>query len=426
MIALQRSTVLAALALGACVGQFDDLRASAWSDSEPKPKGLPSADFGIFVATVDRELPGATIIVGATDSSSLTTLSYDTTGRSTLGSLSVADDSFGDATVIVGADGPIPGGDGVFAVGGPATAEIRLFDARTGSEGPAPKGAISAADCDASWTTVGIDMAFGTTNVSGLGEYDFVFLADSDLVLITELSADGAPGGCFRCSLPGAPLSLTMADVSEAEGDEILVVVGQDEGPSRLIALDGASVQGADLGTCPASILGAEITGRQGEEDFGARMAAGDFDDEDPPEIALATPSSGKVYLIRNLTTSSENPELITISAAAGGVEFGHAVAFGDFNGDDLDELVISDPSADVESVPGAGRATLYALDGELPEVVGTLWDSTPEADQAFGRSLTVAEFISSEDSFDILVVGARNEVFTYFRALSQGEEPRE
>jgi hypothetical protein len=59
-------------------------------------------------------------------------------------------------------------------------------------------------------------------------------------------------------------------------------------------------------------------------------------------------------------------------------------------------------------------------------EAITTLYDPHGYERQHFGRSLEVVEFfLSAGAAADILAVGTKNEVFTYFQLVQDGRDPR-
>lgn len=82
--------------------------------------------------------------------------------------------------------------------------------------------------------------------------------------------------------------------------------------------------------------------------------------------------------------------------------------------------VVAGYPDAIIDGNAGAGKVEVFEID--LAAGIGssamTLHDAQPEGDQSFGRAVTVMPF----DGKPLIVVGADNEVFTYFRTLLYDE----
>lgn len=405
-----------ALALAGCTG-FDDLRAQAWSDSRQRPDGMTSADYAIAVTTVDRAVPGATIVVAGAGPAGLATLSYDDHGALTQHGVA-ADGGFDPAPRLVGALDPVPGGDGVFAVGGDGG--IALHDARTGVVGPTLRATIGAEGCGAALDSLAA-IGIGTTSLGTVDVPDLIVIAGAELVAFPDVGFDPAPP-CQRCALPGPGMDLALADVDGDVDEELVVSIADPGGGAATIgALEATAIAGGDCFP-----VRPDLRGDGDEPDFGRRLAVGDADDDGAPEIAATAPSTRRVYVIPDLGVSGPGGPLhVIVTPSAASDAFPGAVTFGDLDGDGPEELAVADPGASPGGAAGAGWVTVFALSDGTFESVTTLHDSTPEPGQAFGRSMAVAEFLAGGDAADLLVVAARGEVFTYFRALVAGDDPR-
>ena len=156
------------------------------------------------------------------------------------------------------------------------------------------------------------------------------------------------------------------------------------------------------------------------EPDFGAQLLVANFDDGDVPDLVVSAPSTRSVYIYFNLDLDAGpagTPVTITLD---GSVRFGEALAVGDFDGDAKHELVVGDPNVVVNGTANAGSAHIYTFSGQTPTLAATLHDVSPTSDQRFGRNLGVAQFGGAQD---ILIVAAKDEVFTYFRnPVSMGD----
>lgn len=429
----------AGLGASACnLSAFDDRRRTAWSDSARRPAGVTSDDFGAAVTTVDRELPGATIVVAGAGPLSISTLSYDDHGARSARGTDLVPRAVDRGMTIVGALDPVVGADGVVAVGNARTPdEILFYDARSGAAGPSPRGRIEAGACG-ELAGLGQSMVFGLAGVGVAEEPELVALAGSELVVFPDIDIDvdvgvdaDEPRECWRCTLADAAmepvmgLQVAVADAGEPDGEEIVVLAGPSAAaPAAVLLLAAASV--ADGGLCSPLVAPIAPPAADG---LAPIMDVGDVDGNELPDVALAAPDFEKVHVVRDVSTSGPAGPYLVIVAPAGSVEFGTDLAFGDFDGDELEELAVSDPAASpvAEAGPDAGQVTVYRFDMEDDALVpeATLHDSAPERGQLFGRSLAVAEFVAGGEQRDLLVVGARREVFTYFRPFAAADDPR-
>ncbi len=82
--------------------------------------------------------------------------------------------------------------------------------------------------------------------------------------------------------------------------------------------------------------------------------------------------------------------------------------------------VVAGFPDAIVDGTSGAGQVQVFEIDttSGIGSSVMTLSDAQPESKQAFGRAVAVVPF----DTKPLIVVGADNEVFTYFRTQLYAE----
>jgi hypothetical protein len=384
---------------------------------------VSGGDFGVAVTSVDREEPGATIVVAGSSPASVSTFTYDVNGSFDARGIDLAGSTPADPPVLVGAVDPIPGGNGVFVIGDDATHALQLYDARTGSQGPVLRETIDS--CGGPLAGLGGPVAFGVTDPD-LDRSSLVGLAGDTLFSIAALDL-GATPECVSCTLPGRADAITTAPVGGGgDADDVLVLfAATDLDPGSLWVFGPGQIEAGGGGACPAPLL--QLPPPAGER-FGSAIDIGDLDDDERPEIAIRSHEYDEVYVLWNLDVA-EPPDVAMIQPAVSSSSFGETLAFGDMDHDGDDEVIVGAPtSATSDEVPGAGQVTVYnytVADGFTPEAI--LYDSTPVADQAFGRSLAVAEFGLGSGAFaDLLVVGARDEVFTYFRVIRDENDVRQ
>jgi hypothetical protein len=176
---------------------------------------------------------------------------------------------------------------------------------------------------------------------------------------------------------------------------------------------------------------------------FGTTLAAGDFDDDGSDDLVIGVPfedigdeeDAGWVHVLYGSVTSNSsttsNGGLSTereevwhqdIKGIEDSAEefdsFGFALAVGDFDGDDEDDLAIGAPGEEVDSKERAGAVNvIYGSDDGLTETDDQFWnedtsdlDSEAEDDESFGYSLAAGDF--DDDGNDDLAIGAPNEDF--------------
>ncbi len=179
------------------------------------------------------------------------------------------------------------------------------------------------------------------------------------------------------------------------------------------------------------SVVGAT----SGDEEFGAALASGDFDNDGFDDLAIGVPgedvslpddesaSDGGAINILNGSFSgltADRDQLRTQASLAGAQEdgdhFGFSLAVGDFNNDNFDDLAVGVPGEDVGTNGSAGAVNVIYGGGGLLTVEGnTLWhqDSflvpgSAERSDAFGAALAAADF--NGDGRDDLAIGVPGE----------------
>lgn len=261
-------------------------------------------------------------------------------------------------------------------------------------------------------------IAFGNTGIAPTGAVDGVdmaVIAGAQLNLITDYGeTDATPGNCGL--LQGGEVLLANLDANAAD-DEIVIATD-----GAVYVATGAELAGqlqtpavsCEVGTT----LNTQITVPDGISGFGTVIASGLFNAGDQIDLVFAAPESNAVFVYFDWTIAAPT-EAVRVPNPPGTTAFGSALAVGDFNGDGQDELVVGDPKATIAAHPSAGKAFIFnanASGGFDAPVV--LHDARAEDEQNFGRSLAAAPAFGS----DRLIVGTKDEVFTYFRTPLSGD----
>lgn len=155
--------------------------------------------------------------------------------------------------------------------------------------------------------------------------------------------------------------------------------------------------------------------GSQASAEFGRSVASGDFNGDGLRDLAVGSPSwsdgaevgAGRVDIYYG-TSSGLTQTALFLEGDLAGQALGQALAAGDFDGDDVDELAIGAPGFDVGAFPGAGR--VFILDFEAGMEI-TFWDQEvagvpgfAEDDDHFGYALSSGDF--DNDQHEDLAVG--------------------
>ncbi len=172
-----------------------------------------------------------------------------------------------------------------------------------------------------------------------------------------------------------------------------------------------------------------------GDDLFGAALAAGDFDHDGFDDLAIGVPgedlaqpagesaSDGGAVNVLNGSSAglaASRDQFLSQDALAGahedGDHFGFSLASGDFNNDDFDDLAVGVPGEDVGQNASAGAVNVvYGSAILLTSAGNQIWDQdiafvagVSESADAFGASVATGDF--NGDGFDDLAVGVPGE----------------
>ncbi len=241
-----------------------------------------------------------------------------------------------------------------------------------------------------------------TINLAGSSEDDRLGMA----VITGDFNCDG-----YADLAAGAPVE------NDSIG-AINVVYGGTGTGSQLGSADNSVFTGSDF--FPDNLLR-----------FGEHLAAGDFDSDNCDDLVVGVPdadagadfSAGKVLVMYGSLSgiSSGNIEFWYQDSPGvlGGTEeddrFGWAVAVGDFNNDNRDDLAIGAPGEAIGSISAGSVSILYGASGGLTATGNQLFhqDSTgiletAEQGDRFGASLAAGDF--DGNGYDDLAIGVPNE----------------
>jgi hypothetical protein len=151
-------------------------------------------------------------------------------------------------------------------------------------------------------------------------------------------------------------------------------------------------------------------------------LARGDFNGDDLIDVAIGSPETnsgkGAVYIVEGAggtTTWTEDTTGI-LGVAGSDDNFGASLAVGDFNNDGYDDLAIGTPAADDSGSTDSGAVhVLYGSSSGLTDAGDQLWhqdvsgiEGVAEASDYMGDALTVGDF--NCDGYDDLAIGVPRE----------------
>ncbi|SEM35424.1 FG-GAP and VCBS repeat-containing protein [Nonomuraea pusilla] len=239
-----------------------------------------------------------------------------------------------------------------------------------------------------------------------------------------RLTQDGAePGDAFGSALA----------VGDFDGDgcaDLAVGVSEEFAGARVPGADGNGVVEVFHGSPGGLAWKSGLALRRPSSDrFGASLAAGDFDGDGRDELAVGAPGHRTGGAVTVYWMKGRGPEQVTqgtrwVRQAAGVTDqWGATLAAGDFDGDGRDELAVGAPA---DSAPLDGQGSVTVLDVKAhaarrftqatPGIAGAAekWDG-------FGAALATGDF--NGDGRDDLAVGVPGEgLSANQRAMDYGD----
>lgn len=195
---------------------------------------------------------------------------------------------------------------------------------------------------------------------------------------------------------------------------------------------------------------------REAEQDFGAALAVGDFDDNGCADLAVGVPDdsvggapgAGAVDVLygtrRGLRAGPDQlwtQNTSGVKGLAGSFHrFGHSLAAADFDGDGDDDLAIGLPGGRINGVRAGAVTVLYSSRGRLRQEGDQLWSQGaagikggPEASDGFGWSLATGDVdqdgdvelaigVPFEDLGGVRDAGAVNLLYSGRRGLKRAD----
>lgn len=410
---------------------YDDLADQTWTEVSEAPDNVGDQRYGWNIASGAVSDSGASFLVAGEKPDGFGFVRVDPAGAITTTAIPLFSVNILDQPNTWSARPAMAGSDGsTVAVsmsnGGspaePTQATVALIDAGTGQ--PGELFSLPGSDHVK-------DLAFGQTDVAGAGQNGLVALRFAQLGIIADIADPQSPVPSCEHEFT-VPLGLEVAELkSDSPGQEIVFAAANGANPSQVMILSGSLVSDAvaagldptlcfDGGRAPLVTIDAP----EGESDFGSGLVVADFNNTGVPDLAIGAAGSGKVYVYTEIDLAGALPPTpIIVDGPPGAIGFGSNLYAGDVHqADGADELIVAIPSAQVSGQVTAGMVHVYDFGAGAFAAPIVLHDAQPEGDSQFGQGVAVVPFGPTSE---ILVVGAKSELFTYFRLHTADDDVR-
>lgn len=421
-----RKLVLLTLLIAACKWtEFDDLADQTWVHSTTKPD-VKSSDWATAMTTAQHSGEGGTVLVIGQDSPTFATIKHDKGGGTSLGQggidlneqfainaipdqpLLISDSS--DAVALV-----IPTGDGrtILEGGGDPTKPHQLDVIE---RDPLPQGAAFA----------GVGSALSVV-VAGEGVVQSGSNATNNFHIVPVVN--GATTSCAAVESDNATSLNAVAIAVDPNINGGQVFAWTAEG--TLVAYDLATALGCGAGSSMAQIAAeAPVPGWGSNDtiDVGFQAVTASI-------FEVPSGSGDQLAILAGHTdpTKDDKGEAIVVDLTTGTVvgqplqltDSLRGVAVGSL-ADGKEYLALGFPNRTVNGTASAGQVEVYEVDVDQAAagavIAGTptmlLFDDQPDSNELFGRSITMTNFNDQQ----ILVVGAENEMFSYYETQVYGD----
>lgn len=426
--------VFFALTLACNPAALDDAVKEAPVRSIRPPSGFGSPDIGRIVLPLDAPGDGKTfarlLVAGSQPSGGAAVIDFAADGTTKShkddGSF-IAGAPFKSAALLA---------DGGILLGQPT------YGAQNDMTGGAPgRGSLVKATVDATGTLSfergyvpvepkGIGLAVAVGAIAGGQAQDYVALSNNELLLFLDAQHRQPAAPSFGCEIAletSVPESyhfraLAVGDIDPTKpGDEIVVGVPRDSGPGHVAVFSRGTTDGSlECEKIAAPAAAANVR-------FGASLVIADVDGDGKRDLVVGAPPD-KVAVYAGTDFGLANVPTVFGAPDAGSGEFGFRVAAFDLKDDGLPEIVVSATDLTIDGMAGAGKVFVFQRSGATWTSSFSVADHNPTAQARYGFSLGQLLFKAGcpgKVDRKLLVVGAIEEVFTYFRLSRASDDPR-
>jgi hypothetical protein len=417
------SLALLAPAAGCDWRDFDHLQARTPVLAVGATASFQSNDFGRVILPLSSRTgndPGARFLVSATATTDLAAVDLDDKGQAK--TEMVTSPTLASAQPVT-ALAEVPGA-GQVLLGAPTGAEGTVYLLKLGAQPDVSVFDVAQPLDD----RFGLGVAAGA--LAGGAAPDFVVASGNALAVYPDGDANNrVPGDPGTCPFVVAP------DLAPRDQLQRAVLVAPLMGaPAQSQIVVGTPTQ-SDVGsvsvftvdpTSGAASCAFSYTGPGSEPRFGQALAIGDFNADQVPDLLVGSPPHA-FWIAGPLSAASP---VLPVALAPGSPELGAAVAAVDVDGQPGDEALVGDPDANVGSTMLAGDvqvATGPTLATKLP----ALHRQSPAGGDSFGVDAGSLPFCKSGCGTpaavieDLALVGSGSHAFTFFTVAGAGADPR-
>jgi hypothetical protein len=380
--------------------EFDDIADTTWVKSSGAPSGVDSDDFAVALAEANNEATNETkqLAVISRSGLNLSFLAFDNDGEVTVRQ-SISLDTNANGAFDVLPQSPIYASD-------PRSGRVAVTANGKVVIGEATRNTLEVASPPNSASSAGLTFfRSGTTNYLAAATEKGISLIDLATPTVTTPICTTTPGDLFF-----RIIALGTATVGGAEQ----LVVWYEAASVSYVNTFTVTVAG---GTCSLTAVGTAVSGvlsAASRSDYPLIEGARILPVPGTELAAIADPGKSQVFLLaptgNRLQLQFDAPSVSSL-------------AIGQLGADTF--LFAGAASFDNEGKNNTGRVQATKLVSGAPSATPelTLFDAAPEAEQKFGRAIAVVPF--DDAASPIVVVGADDEMFTYFRT-SLYEERRD
>lgn len=376
--------------------EFDDIADTTWVDTSGAPSGVDSSDFAVALAEANNETAGETKKLAVVSRSRLTLafLTYGADGAVTVNQ-SISLDSNSGGPFVTLPQSPVYASD-------PRSAKVAVAGDGKIAIGEPTKGTL--------------DVASGPNSAKAAGLTFLKIDADTYVAAATERGISLINVATPTTTTTICTLAVTVPPVTI----------------SRIVALGTVVLGGVDKlvawyetsNATPAELNAFTVAVANGNCTLTAVAGAADT------SVSMPTRSDYPLVEGARIVTIPGTEAVAVADPLKGMVaihQFGATRAVSAFSAPDVASLAIGSIGADtylfagasnhdIEGVSNAGRVQATKLTGVTAETTPslTLYDASPSTEQRFGRAVAVVPF--ADATAPIVVVGADDEMFSYFR----------